>query len=103
MFIIRHFKSHRGLIAVHVTGVRKNEVLEGVSVTFPVLFTYYFQAMTSCTQLWLQFVAKENAMFSVITNGFRKINSHLKAKQAATVFALRDKEKHMKEMRYILL
>jgi len=41
--------------------------------------------------------------FVVITDGFRKINPHLEAKQATTVFARGIKEKHMKEMRRILL
>ena len=41
--------------------------------------------------------------FVVITDGFRNINPHLEAKQATTVFARKIKEKHMKEMRRILL
>ena len=87
----------------HVMGARKNRVREGVSVTCPVLFRYYFQVRASCMQLWLQFVTKENAMFVVITDGFRNINPHLEAKQATTVFARGIKEKHIKEMRRILL
>ena len=46
---------------------------------------------------------KKMLCFVVITDGFRNINPHLEAKQATTVFARKIKEKHMKEMRRILL
>ena len=53
-------------------------------------------------QLWLQLLHKKMLCFVVITDGFRKTNPHLEAKQATTVFARGIKEKHMKEMRCIL-
>ena len=86
----------------HVMGAKKNRLHEGVSVTCPVLFAYYFQERTSCMQLWLQLLHKKMLCFVVITDGFRKTNPHLEAKQATTVFARGIKEKHMKEMRCIL-
>ena len=89
----------------HVMGAKKNRVLERVSVTCPVLFAYYFQVRMSCMQLWLQFVTKENAMFCCYYRWFSKYKPSLilEAKQATTVFARKIKEKHMKEMRRILL
>ena len=54
-------------------GARKNGVHEKVSVTCPVLFPNYFKARTM--RLWLQFVAKENAMFSGYHRWFSKDKS----------------------------
>ena len=56
-----------------VMSTRKNRVHEGVSITHTILFAYYFQARTS--QLWLQFVAKENAMFYSYRRRFCKDKS----------------------------
>ena len=46
---------------------------------------------------------KKLLCFVVITDVFRKIIPHLEAKQATTVFYRGIKEKHMTEMRHILL
>ena len=56
-----------------VMNTRKNSVHEGVSITHTILFAYYFQARTS--QLWLQFVAKENATFYSYRRRFCKDKS----------------------------
>ena len=77
----------------HVMGSRKNSVHEGVSVTCRVLFVYYFQVRTSCMQLWLQFVAKENAMFCGYHRCFSKDKSSFGSQTGNNGFLQRDKRK----------
>ena len=77
----------------HVMGAKKNRVHERVSVTCPVLFAYYFQVRTSCMQLWLQFVTKENAMFCGYYRWFSKYKSSFGSQTGSNSFFQKDKTK----------
>ena len=77
----------------HVMGAKKNRVHERVSVTCPVLFAYYFQVRTSCMQLWLQFVTKENAMFCGYYRWFSKYKSSFGGQTGNNSFCQKDKRK----------
>ena len=70
-------------------GARKDRLLERVLFAYTVYFKA--RAMRSCCNL----LQKKTVCFVVITDGFWKINPHLEAKQAATLFTLREKRKNI--------
>ena len=87
--IIKHLKSHGGLRST-CNGCKKEQgawgSLRHMSCSFRVL------------------LPSEDVLYAVVAAiCFQKINPHLEAKQATTVFARGVKEKHIKEMRCILL
>ena len=80
---------------VIVMGTRKNRVLEEVFFAYTVYCTSK-QGLRVCYP-GCSLLQNKAVCFVVITDGFQKINPHLEAKQATTVFTLRAKRKKAHE------
>lgn len=92
VFIIRHFKSHGGLLST-CNGRKKEQGAWGSLGHMSCSFQVLLPLRTSCMQLWLQFVTKENAMFCGYHRWFSKYKSSFGSQTGNNSFCQRDKRK----------